>query len=349
MDTGKTELSASTGKGTARAVWFTAPRLAEICEEAVQAPGPDEIQVSALYSLISAGSEMNLFRGEGNLPGLLVPKATGTLPFPVKFAYQTVGRLEIAGNQSGYQKGDMVFAVHPHQERFTISANPLLVHRLPPAVDPVKAVFLNMFTVGVHCHLEVPVRIGDCVAVSGLGLVGAFSGYLARFIAGKLILIDPLNSRRERAAWIKADAVVHPEDALSAVMELSGGRGADIFIESSGAPPALQTAIACTGAQGTIVVSSWYGTREVRLSLSPEFHLRGLKIISIYVGQPVSSIASRWHSSRIWDVALDHLNRIDVNQLISHTLPFDRAPEAYGLLDRHPDEVLGVLMEYGKY
>jgi threonine dehydrogenase-like Zn-dependent dehydrogenase len=31
---------------------------------------------------------------------------------------------------------------------------------------------------------------------------------------------------------------------------------------------------------------------------------------------------------------------------MTHTLPFERAPEAYELLDSHPDETMGVLLEY---
>ncbi len=46
----------------------------------------------AITSLVSAGSEMNLYRGEGNLPDLLLPTARGTLPFPIKFAYRRSAR-----------------------------------------------------------------------------------------------------------------------------------------------------------------------------------------------------------------------------------------------------------------
>src|SRR3546814_1630717 len=69
-----------------------------------------------------------------------------------------------------------------------------------------------------------------------------------------------------------ADAVVDPSEVASVVAELSQGRGVDTFIETSGAPPALQTAITNTGERGSVVVPAWYGTRPVSLSLSPEFH-----------------------------------------------------------------------------
>jgi hypothetical protein len=43
---------------TGWAVWFTAPRRAEVLAEAVRAPGDGEVTVRTLVSLISAGTEL---------------------------------------------------------------------------------------------------------------------------------------------------------------------------------------------------------------------------------------------------------------------------------------------------
>jgi 2-desacetyl-2-hydroxyethyl bacteriochlorophyllide A dehydrogenase len=331
-----------------RGVWFVAPRRAELREEEVKPPQPDEIQVGGLCSLVSAGSEMNLYRGEGNLPSIaIVPTAKGTLPFPVKFAYQVVGEVQAVGENSGYEVGDRVFAMHPHQDRFNVVAGPG-VYKLPQGYDPFKAAFMGLFTLALYCHLEVPVHIGDCVAVSGLGVIGNFCAYLARQTASKLIVIDPLPLRRARAAWIGADAVVRPEDARSAIQELSEGRGVDDFIETSGAPAALQMAIDTTGELGTITVIAWYGTRQASLRLSPEFHLRSQRIISLWAGRMGSTLGPRWNRQRMNAVALQHLAGIDVNQLITHRVPFARAAEAYAILDQHQADTLAVLLDYSK-
>ena len=45
-------------------------------------------------------------------------------------------------------------------------------------------------------------------------------------------------------------------------------------------------------------------------------------------------------------VAMSRLERIDVSPLITHRFPFERAAEAYRLLDEHPDDALAVLLEY---
>ena len=329
----------------ARALWFEGERVASLREEEVHAPGLGQVYVQALHSLVSAGSELNLYRGEGNLPSLLLPNAAGTLPFPVKFAYQVVGRVEAAG-QGSFAPGDRVFCVHPHQERFTMQAAAPFVYKLPEHLDNERASFLGMFSVALQVHLTTPTHPGDCVVVAGLGLIGTFAAYLARLSAGKLIVIDPIAARRERAKWIGADACVSPEEAPDAILRLSKGRGADLYIETSGAPAALQSAINSTGNLATICVAAWYGTRRVTLSLSPEFHLRGHRIVSVWVGELGGDAAARWDWERKMEVCSDYLSRLDVSNLISHRVPFERAPEAYSLLDKNPAEALAVMLDY---
>ena len=45
-------------------VWFTEPNKVEVLEKEISLPGPDQVMVSTLYSAISAGSELLLYRGE---------------------------------------------------------------------------------------------------------------------------------------------------------------------------------------------------------------------------------------------------------------------------------------------
>ena len=38
--------------------------------------------------------------------------------------------------------------------------------------------------------------------------------------------------------------------------------------------------------------------------------------------------------------------KLDTGGLISHRFPFDRAAEAYELVDRHPEDIVKVVLEY---
>jgi 2-desacetyl-2-hydroxyethyl bacteriochlorophyllide A dehydrogenase len=347
------------GPTQARAVWFTGPRQAELLAEEVRSPGPEEVLVRGVASLVSAGTEMIVYRGETrSRQETDMPTSAGEYPFPIKFSYQIVGEVEQAGERSGFAVGDRVFAYHPHQSRFTMASGRIgggllapsgrtLLFAVPDALDNDHAVFANLFGVALTCLLDVPVRIGDCVAVSGLGVVGSFAGHFARKTAGRLILVDPLASRRERAAWIGADAVVHPDDAAAAIEEHTDGRGVDIYIEASGAPRALQGAIEGTGKEGTVAVLAYYGgNKPVPLTLAPEFHIRRLKIVSSQNAMVGSGLQPRWDTERRMGVVMEQLAAIDSARLISHRFPFERAPEAYRLLDEHPDDAFGVILDY---
>lgn len=327
---------------TAQAIWFEAERIAVLRSEEVGLPAPMEIQVRAIHSLVSQGSELNLYRGQGNLPNLLLPTCKGSLPFPVSFAYQTVGEVVAAGSQSGFTLGERVFCPHPHQSLFNIAAG--MVNRIPDDIDTHRAQFAALFRVGLQVMLQRAVKPGEVVVVSGLGLVGSFAAFLARLTAGKLIVIDPNPFRRAKARWLGADAVVTPEEAPEVIQQLSSGRGADMYIETSGAPPALQTAIENTAPLGTIAVAAWYGSRPVNLSLSPEFHLRSLKIIGIHIFQLDED--TNWDHNRGFETSLHFLRNIDVDHLITHRIKFSQAADAYTLLDQHPEKTLAVLLEY---
>lgn len=330
---------------TTNAVWFTAPRTAELQAEEVGSPAAEEIQVVAEYSLVSPGSEMNFYRGESNFESNLpVATAEGTSAFPIKFGYQTVGIVAEVGAGADFEPGDRVFCRHPHQGRFNILPVPQVVVRVPAHIGPRVAIFGNMFKTALNSLLDAPVRPGDNVAVTGLGMVGLFSAFLARLNAGKLVIVDPIEQRRARAGWIGADAVVHPDEAATAIDELTEGRGVDLFIEASGAPAALQLALQTTGDGGTIDVASWYGTRRAELLLSPEFHLRRYRVLSSMVAGLSKGAYPGWDNERAVKASFEFLAQIDEANLVTHELPFSRAPEAYELIDTRPEETLGVLM-----
>ena len=114
----------------ARALWMAAPGVAEIREEAVGAPGADEVLVEAAFSGISRGTEALVFRGgvpEGERERMRAPLQAGGFGFPVKYGYAAVGRV---ADGPATLVGRDVFVLHPHQDRFLAPAAP------PPATAP---------------------------------------------------------------------------------------------------------------------------------------------------------------------------------------------------------------------
>jgi NADPH:quinone reductase-like Zn-dependent oxidoreductase len=339
--------SVDVGSRSARALWFTGPRTAELRAEPVAAPGDEELLVHSVVSLISPGTEMLLYRGEvGPEAALDLATSAGRPDYPVKYAYQVVGRVEAAGPGAAHAEGDLVFARHPHQDRFVIRDDPALVFSIPDGLPPERAVFANLVDVAVNALHDVPIRIGDAVVVYGAGVVGSVCAQLARATAGTVIVVDPLESRRDLAREWGADAAVRPEHAPAAIRELTAGRGADVTIETSGTSDDLQAAIEATGMEGTVVAVAFSGSQEVPIRLSPQFHLRRQRMVSTRVSSVGAGLEPRWSFARRMEVVLDLLRRERVRVQATHTFPFDRAPEAYRLLDAQANEMMGVTLHY---
>jgi threonine dehydrogenase-like Zn-dependent dehydrogenase len=334
---------------TAQALWFVAQQEAAILEEEIDLePGPEEIIVRARHSLISAGTELNVYRGQIETAEELtrLPSTTGTFPFPIKYAYQVVGDVVAAGTESGFRPGEVVFAQHPHQTLFKVHRD--WAYPVPDGLSTRKAAFANLYCVALTALLDVPVRMGDVVVVSGAGVVGTMAASIARRTAGTLILVEPTVRGEKAALLCQPDVVVTPDEAVQAVNELSQGRGADVWIEASGSPAALQTALGGTGLEGNIVVLSYYGNKAVTLTLAPEFHFRRQRITSSFVGYLGSGLQPRWDRKRRMQVGLAGVGQLDVEALITHERPFSEAPSCFRLLDERPTETLAVMLDYDR-
>jgi threonine dehydrogenase-like Zn-dependent dehydrogenase len=332
----------------ATALWMPRVRHAELRPDTAPDPAPHEIRVKAIASGISTGTELVLYHGLGPGDQAMTPSTCeGRWDLPVKYGYQSVGRVIDAGRSSGYAEGDLVFCRYPHQDVYTIDAtDPELVYRIPEFDPPEIGVLGNNADVALTALLDVPVRLGDVVVVAGLGIVGMFCALLARRTAGTLVVVDPFGYRRDIALGLGADVAVHPDDAIAAVMEASDGRGADVSIEASGAGAGLQLAIDVCGLEADVCVVGWYGSKQIPLVLAPQFYSQRLKLVSSSVLYAGSGLQPRWDLGRKLQTALDLLPSMHPETMISHRIPFAKAPEAFELLDEHLDQTLAVILTY---
>lgn len=329
-------------------MWFPAPRQVELRDEPVPPPGPGQVRVRALCSAISHGTEMLVYRGQVP-PGLELdlPTLAGSFAFPIKYGYASVGRVvEVGPGVEGLRAGDRVFALHPHQTEYVAPAS--LAVPLPDGVEDAVGVFLANLETTVNVMLDAAPRLGERVVVFGLGVVGALLVQLLRRVgAGLVVGVDPLAARRERARGLGADVALAPDGALAgAVQRLTGGVGADLVLEASGNPAALGAAIDCLAFQGTVVVCSWYGAKPLSAALGGAFHRRRLRLVSSQVGSIDPALQPRWDRARRTGLARSLLRELRLAPLITHRLPLARSAEAYALVDRHPEDVLQVILTY---
>lgn len=111
---------------------------------------------------------------------------------------------------------------------------------IPPGLSPHEAAAVQPAAECLASVESAAPQRGDTVAVVGQGAMGNYSMQLARHtLADQVIAIDVRPEPLRLAAELGADHCLNAVevDVVEAVMELTGGRGADVVIESAGGPP----------------------------------------------------------------------------------------------------------------
>ncbi|MDQ3867042.1 MAG: zinc-binding alcohol dehydrogenase [Actinomycetota bacterium] len=330
-----------TGPG-ARAVEFVAPYRVDVANVAVAEPKAGEVLVRAEFSGVSGGTELLAYRGEldSRLPrDETLGALAGTFEYPFTYGYSVVGTVERSRSDLG--EGARIFAFHPHQDRFVIPAPDVVPVE---HVDARTATLFPLVETALQLVLDAGVRYGEVVAVLGLGPVGLLTAILLARSGATVVGSDPRRWRRETGVSCGLDAVA-PEELDDAVREGSGGRGADVLVEATGNPDVLGERLGLLASEGVALVASWYGVKPVTLPLGGPFHRRRLEIRSSQVST-LGSRAGRWDRKRRLETTRRLLAELPLAPLASHTVPFERAAEAYAALDRGDDGLVHVALAY---
>ena len=339
-------------------LYFTGPRALDVRSESLPQLGANEVLIKAEVSGISAGTELNVYRGLApQWRQVMDPKTRlfssgngSDWSWPARYGYASVGRIVEKGAAVGnLDIGDWVFSYTPHGTySITVATNVILLNGLS---DPETGVFFANLNTAYNGILDGNFPLGADVVVTGLGVIGQLVTRLARRAgAGRIIAVDGISGRRQAALQGGSDYVLDPAacSVADAVRDLTEGRGADCVFEVSGAAPALNEAIRIAGYNALVVVMSWYGGTFETLSLSGEFHHNRPRIISSQVGAVNPMLGPLWSTERRSRIALSMLEtyRTDLQGFISHRLPLESAENAYRLIDQGSPEVMQVLIDY---
>jgi 2-desacetyl-2-hydroxyethyl bacteriochlorophyllide A dehydrogenase len=327
----------------ARAVHFVAPRRVELRE--VELPQPSEgcVLVATEWSGISSGTELLAYRGEVD-PDLPLDETlgalAGTFAYPFRYGYSAVGR--VVQPAGPFREGQLVFAFHPHQDRFVADARALAP---VDGMDPRAATLYPLVETALQVCLDAAPRLGETVVVVGMGAVGILvAALLAR--AGAVALgSEPEPARRAAAAAFGVRALA-PDEVAEAVTAGTAGRGADLVVEASGNPQALASSLGWLAHEGTVLVCSWYGTRPASLPLGAAFHRRRLALRSTQVSTLPAALTARWDRGRRAALAWRLARELPLRAVATHEFPFQRAAEAYVRVDRKEDGLIHAALRY---
>lgn len=230
---------------------------------------------------------------------------------------------------------------------------------IPENMTDEQVLFLtDIFPTGWSAIDWAQLKGGEVVAIFGSGPVGLMAQKAAWVNgASRVIAIDPLNYRLEKAKAVnKVDTLnPHEVDVVEAIRSMTGGRGADVCVDAVGFEPernffdkvkatvnfekgsikVLETAFKAVRRNGTVSIMGVYGSPYDNFPLHRLFD----KGITLKMGQaPVLNY-------------IDHLidlvkeEKVVLDDIISHTMPLSEVSKAYDIFDKKEDECVKVVLK----
>jgi len=136
---------------------------------------------------------------------------------------------------------------------------------LPESVPPERFIGAGCgMPTAVHAIERAEIMLGDTVVVQGSGPVGLTAAILAQLSgATEVIVIGGPSNRLLEAERVGADMTINidevpTQERIARVLELTHGRGADIVIEASGNPKAVNEGFAMARDAGRYVIVGQY-------------------------------------------------------------------------------------------
>ncbi|MEA2594077.1 MAG: hypothetical protein QOF01_546 [Thermomicrobiales bacterium] len=357
----------------------TAPRTPVLREYEEPALGEGQVRIRTEFASPKHGTELVGYRDEpaANRPYdsalgavMSITEEGRERRFPMRLGNMAVGVVTETGpGVARFKVGDRVFGHLPIRETHTVDETH--VDPMPEGLSDEAAVCLDPVVMALAMR-DAEIRLGDHVAVFGLGAIGLFAIQLARQVGADFVIaVDPIAHRREVALGLGADVALNPVaegDAGLAIRRMTGWRGAantppspgrtrvrggyweevsqtgqlgvDIAVEVSGSSRALHDAIRATRFGGTICVLSFYGRDAAGLHLGEEFHVNRLKLVSARSQSLPLRDAPAWNLARFVDVSLVWLasGRLRTEGIVWPIVSFGESVEAYRAIDERPEQ-----------
>jgi threonine dehydrogenase-like Zn-dependent dehydrogenase len=319
------------------------------------------VRLRTLYSGVSAGTELSQYRGTNPFMNqrwdearrLFIAASEPSWTYPVRnLGYEEVGEvIETGSAVSDVRVGQRVFGTWGHRTHHVVRSDFARERLLPDDADPRIGIFSHIGAVALNGVHDAGIRMGDLVVVFGLGVPGQIVAQAARGSGATVVGVDPLRERREVALRLGADRVLDP--AAGSVAERiksdTGGRGADVCIEVSGAAPALVEAIRTVAYSSRVVAMGFFQGESRGLQLGEEFHHNRIELICSQISGVSPAASHRWSKPRLWQsaVRLQYEQRLNLLPLITHSVPFAEAPALFARIDAGEPGMLQSVLTFG--
>ncbi|MBX3228391.1 MAG: hypothetical protein KIT84_07045 [Labilithrix sp.] len=297
-----------------RALFFEGARAVTVREIELPEPGPGEVRVRGLASAISQGTELLLYLDEG--PAVFDP-SLGAASYPSRYGYAWIGEREDTGAR--------VFGLLPHGDAHVVALDRLRAMRAD--VPATRAALAANLETAITCVWDAEPVLGERAVVLGGGVVGALTAWLLARSGVDVELVEPRAGRRAAAAAL-VRAVASRSDA------------ADLVVEATGDPAALDAAIAIAAPEARVVVASFYGRRRAAIDLGDAFHRRRLRLVASQVSSIPPRLRAGWTFDRRFDLVSSLLGDPALDALVAPPVRFgtEEASAVYAELAAGADD-----------
>ena len=306
--------------------------------------GPHDVRVNVAFAAPKHGTELHGLTGSAFDRKVWDKELRMFLPKPPTEVGTTIKERNIGNTVVGvvtdvgrevtrYTVGERVFGYGPIREVHQAAEDKL---RPIQGLSDVDAVCVDPAHVAFVAVRDSNIRIGDDVAVYGLGAIGLMAVQIARAGGAQHVFaVDPLAMRRKFALAHGADAVFDPtsQDAALEIKRATGNKGVDVSIETSGNSAALHDAIRCIRQCGTVVHVPWGPHDNAHLHLDEEFHLNRPTLVGSQAWEGWGN-ADRsyplWTHERAYQATIElfRAKRITGEGVITPIVSFVDAPQA---------------------
>jgi 2-desacetyl-2-hydroxyethyl bacteriochlorophyllide A dehydrogenase len=343
-----------------RVVRFSAPLTAEVVDVDDPRPAPGEVLLQTLYSGISAGTELTVYRGSNPyLNNVWDPQrrlftpggATQVYPWD-GMGYEEVGRvIEVGSPDDGDLVGRVAWGAWGHRSSAVRPVDYVRPRLLPPEAPARPGVFAKIGAIALNAVLDADIHVGEEVVVFGAGVPGQITAQLARRNGGRVTVVDLVATRRALAVRLGAAAALDPavDDVAAVVRAATANRGADVVIEMSGSYAALQEAVRTAAYSSRVVASGFFQGPGQPLRLGEEFHHNRISIVGSQISGVAPHLQHRWDELRMSNTVLEleRAGQVQLEELVTHVVDAEKAPEAFELLHTSGESALQVVLDYG--
>jgi len=286
------------------------------------------VLVNVAYCAFCNQTDMEVFKGVRKQPTI--------------FGHEISGVVEKVGaGCARVKKGDKVLCLNKAEPASGYSEYILIsedsVFPAAPELD-LKAVVLAETLAVVMKGVKKGLTWGDVACVFGLGPLGLWTVQVAARIACKVIGVDPISRRCDRACELGAVAAFPPSELAQGLTGLGVVEGVDVVFECTGVNEAFSQGLECLRPDGTLVVTGSHLTPTQVDLLQWECLSLNLFMTAFWPTEELKT------ESNTLALKLLETGVVDWGPMCTHVFPLEQLPEAIDLIRRRPEDVVKVLI-----